>query len=122
MSQISDKNQGPASDGGALIEFGRALAAHRVRLNITQQKLAAEAGVSRSTVARLEAGESVQLSVLIRLLRALGLLERLGDLVPPTEISPVQVLENDGKVRRRASSAREQKEQPKQDWTWGDEQ
>jgi putative transcriptional regulator len=122
MSQNSDIKSAQGADGAALAGLGRAIAAYRVRLNIPQQQLAREAGVSRSTVTRLESGESVQLSGLVRILQALGLLNRLGDLVPSAEISPMQVLENDGKVRQRASAARREPEAEDGGWKWGEDQ
>ena len=122
MSQNSDTNSGHGADETAIAELGRSIAGYRVRRNITQQQLAKEAGVSRSTVTRLEAGESVQLSGLVRILQALGLLQRLEDLVPTTEISPMQVLENDGKLRQRASSARREPEKEEGGWKWVEDQ
>ncbi len=122
MSQFSDNAKEELAAIQALRSLGQRLAAHRVRRNITQQKLAREAGVSRSTLARLEGGDSVQLAAMVRILRALDLLERLSELIPATEISPLQVLDNDGKVRRRASSPRREKKVEREEWTWGEDQ
>ena len=119
MSQISGTN---LPEDEALSSLGRALAAHRVRKNITQSQLALESGVSRSTVARLESGESIQLSALVRVLQALGLADRLTELFPTAQVSPLQVLDNDGKVRKRASRRRQPKADNKGEWTWGEDQ
>ena len=70
------------SDHAALQALGRRLARHRLNRNLTQAALAAQAGVSTPTVQRIEQGQSSQAANLIRILRALGLLENLDALVP----------------------------------------
>ncbi len=88
--------------------------------NLTQAELARESGVSRSTVARLEQGESTQATNLIRILRVLDLLPNLEALIPEPGVSPLQQLKLRGKSRQRASRASdgEVQEEP---WSWGDE-
>lgn len=106
------------SDAVVLAELGRRIAQHRLNRNLTQDELAQEAGVSRSTVARFEQGESTQVTNLVRILRALGLLSNLDKLVPEPGVSPVQQLRMGGKSRRRASrKTRRAVEEP---WSWGD--
>ena len=100
--------------------LGRRLARHRLNRNLTQAAVAAEAGVSTLTVQRIEQGHSSQAANLIRILRALGLLENLDALVPEPAISPVQQARMRGRIRQRASS-RSGKPEPSIDWTWGDE-
>ena len=70
--------------------LGRRLARHRLNRNLTQAALAAEAGVSKLTVHRIEQGHSLQAVNLIRILRALGLLDNLDAVVPEPAISPIQ--------------------------------
>ena len=100
--------------------LGRRLARHRLNRNLTQAAVAAEAGVSTLTVQRIEQGHSSQAANLIRILRALGLLENLDALVPEPAISPVQQARMRGRIRQRASS-RSGKPEPSIDWAWGDE-
>jgi putative transcriptional regulator len=88
--------------------------------NLTQQQLAREAGVSKRTVIRLENGESSQLTNLVRVLRALGLLGNVDALVPAPLESPLARLKSKAKERRRASPAA-RKPEPGSTWTWGDE-
>jgi transcriptional regulator with XRE-family HTH domain len=107
------------SDDAVLAELGARLRRQRLELNRTQAALAHEAGVSKSTVERLEAGESVQLSSLVRVLRALGLSERLELAVPAPLPSPITLLERDGAARQRASGP--VAAAPTAPWTWGDE-
>lgn len=107
-----------------MAEIGTRLARLRLDRNLTQAELATEAGVSRRTVERVEAGESAQLSSLVRLLRALGVLENLDAFLPEPTLSPVEQLKLSGKTRRRASKGRRRKDAAKpaaKPWTWGDD-
>lgn len=106
------------TDGEVLEELGRRLARRRLDRNQTQRSLAREAGVSLSTVKRLEAGASTQLTNLVRVLRALDLVQNLDSLAPPPEVRPLERLERGEVPRRRASG---QGEEPAPGWRWGDE-
>jgi transcriptional regulator with XRE-family HTH domain len=90
------------ADDAVLEEFGARIAAVRLRRNLPQVALAREAGVSRNTVDRLERGISVDLKLLVRVLRALSLLDSFLAAVPPDEPSPMALLEARGHKRRRA--------------------
>ncbi|MGD0196540.1 MAG: helix-turn-helix transcriptional regulator [Solirubrobacteraceae bacterium] len=109
------------SDQALLAEIGRRLQTQRLDRNLTQDELAAEAGVSRDTVARLERGQSVSLSHALRILRALALLEGLAALIPEPLPSPLEQLERAGRRRRRAagSHATQRNEEPGGGWSWG---
>jgi transcriptional regulator with XRE-family HTH domain len=127
MSQNAAFTGGGASDEAVLAEIGTRLARARLERNLTQAALAAEAGVSRSTIKRLEAGGSSQLANLIRVLRALGWLGNLAALFPAASIRPLQALERDGARRQRAWSKRSRRwgaaasAKPSGGWSWGDE-
>jgi putative transcriptional regulator len=108
------------TDRWALGELGDRLARHRLNQNLTQDQLAREAGVSKRTIVRLESGQSSQVTNLIRVLRALGLLGNLDALVPPPLASPIEALKAKARQRRRASPARKEPK-PTSQWTWGDE-
>ncbi len=94
------------TDSLILTELGRRLARCRLNAGVTQSALAFEAGISKRTLVRIEAGESVQLTNFLRLLRALGLVENLEALVPPDEPGPMDLLRMRGKRRQRASPAK----------------
>jgi putative transcriptional regulator len=108
------------SDPAALAALGERLAHQRLQRNLTQEQLAREAGISKRTLIRLEQGESSQLTNLIRLLRALGLLDRLDAFIPPPVPSPLEQLKQRTKVRRRASPG-SKGDRPTTTWRWGDE-
>ena len=109
------------SDDAVLKEIGNRIARYRLNQDKTQAALAQEAGVSTRTMTRVEHGDSVQASSIIRILRALQLVENLGTVIPEPAVSPIQQLKMQGKQRQRASSksAKSKKQEP---WSWGDEE
>jgi putative transcriptional regulator len=109
-----------SSDHTILQELGTRIARYRLNGNWTQAALAREAGVSNRTLHRLEHGDSIQASNLIRILRALHLLENLESLVPEPAISPIQQARLQGKLRQRASSP-SRKSKQKGPWSWGED-
>ena len=108
------------TDRRALSELGDRLARHRLNRNLTQDQLARDAGVSKRTVVRLENGQSSQVTSLVRVLRALGLLDNLDALVPAPMASPIEALKAKARERRRASPA-SKKPKSGSAWTWGDD-
>lgn len=71
-----------------LNEIGVRLAKQRVQAKLTQAGLAEKAGVSKRTIERIEAGNSIQLSTMIQVLRVFKLLEPFG--LALSEEKPVQ--------------------------------
>jgi transcriptional regulator with XRE-family HTH domain len=115
------------TDEAVLSELGARLERQRLERNLTQRELAAQAGVERKAVQRIESGEPVKLTSFVRVLRALELLDVLEQLVPEPVPSPIELLKLHGKERRRASGqrgkrppGREQRAQGAP-WQWGDE-
>ena len=108
-----------AADTKRLTEhLGHGMAAERLARNLTQDQLAAEAGVSKNTVRRLEAGENVSLDALIRVMGALKIAGRLDALTPSLDVRPIERIRPAGKERRRASPA--SKPVAASRWAWGD--
>lgn len=110
-----------APDEATLKELGRRIARYRLNGNLSQDALAQEAGVSTRTVQRIEHGHSTQLTNLVRVLRALGLLGNLQAAVPEPPVSPLQQIRMQGKQRQRASSGADRQKQA-EPWSWGDEE
>ena len=108
------------TDEAVLSELGDRLSRLRLQRNLTQAQLAREAGVSKRTLIRLESGESIQVTNLIRVVRALGLLGNLDAFVPPPLSSPIAQLRSRKKERRRASPGVTKSGPPPQ-WIWGDD-
>jgi len=97
------------------------LVEHRLNRDLTQAELAARAGISTRTLARLESGEATQLENFLRVLLALGLEGGLDRLVPDIPPSPIQQLERARRVRKRASGRRKKPGAPAGDWSWGED-
>jgi transcriptional regulator with XRE-family HTH domain len=110
-----------------LTEIGLRLQRYRLERNLTQDQLADLAGVGRATLQRLERGESVQTTSLIKLLRTLDLLGALDAAIPAAVDSPIAALEREQRQRtRQRSSGRRASSGPGRDggtpWSWGDEE
>lgn len=112
------------TDDAVLAALGERIARQRIEANLTQAALAREAGVSKSTIERLEAGSGCELIRLIRVLRVLKLVEGFDALIPELPPSPIAELELRGKQRQRARRSRapaSRSETPKKPWTWGEQ-
>ena len=103
----------------AVEELAHRMARLRVERGITQAELAGMAGVGKSTIERIERGHDTQLSTLIRLLRVLGLSDRIDQLIPESTISPMDQLRGITEPPQRAR--RKKATEPDRPWTWGDE-
>jgi transcriptional regulator with XRE-family HTH domain len=106
------------SDEALLQELGHRVARLRLERNLTQAQLAEQAGISKRTLERLEAGAAAtQLSLFLRVLRQLDLLERLELLLPEQKPSPIALLQQKEGGRKRASRRTPLK--PAAPWSWG---
>lgn len=101
-------------------ELGRRAQQQRVGMNLTQTQLAAASGVSARTIERFEAGASIQLDKLIRILRALRLSDNLDQLIPSTAVRPLQLVGKKSTVRRRAHTGKRTNKPGQSGWVWGD--
>lgn len=110
------------SDDAVLIELGERIARLRIDRGYTQAMLAEQAGISKRTLERLEAGTSCQLTSLIRVLRELGVIGALEQLLPASRPGPMALLRGKGKQPQRVRPARAlQASEPDAEWKWGDE-
>jgi len=106
------------TDDAVLAELGQRLARRRIDMGLTQEELAAEAGVAKRTLERMEAGSTAQMKTVLRVFRVLDLMPRLESLLPERGPSPMELLKQKGKARQRASSGMvRESEEP---WHWGD--
>ena len=87
-----------------LLEIGGRIKKLRIGKKLTQQQLADKAGVSLFTIAKIEKGFSVSLSMLVAVLRVLRLLDNLELLLPDYQISPVELLKQKQKLDKRVRS------------------
>ncbi len=89
-----------------LREIGARLRSFRLQQNVTQARLAETAGVGHATVKRAEAGESIRLETIVKILRALGRVEALDSFLPEALVSPIRLAEERERGRRRARRSR----------------
>jgi putative transcriptional regulator len=115
------------TDAAVLAELGSRLERHRLERNWTQAELAAEAGVGQATVQRAERGQSVQMTSMIKLLRALELLAGLDLAIPESIDLPIARLEREQRGRRRRARGRRGQpggppvEDAGERWSWGEQ-
>jgi transcriptional regulator with XRE-family HTH domain len=113
------------TEAALLNEFGGRLERCRIDASLTQAQLAEEAGISKRTVERIEAGHSIDFAMLLRVLRVLKCLEALDQLVPASPQSPLMLLKGRGRERKRVKHSRHPPDDtgaPKSTppWKWGD--
>jgi len=107
-----------AGEGGEAGAATPTAAAPSAVCALTPEQLAEQAGISKRTLERLEAGAAAtQLSLFLRVLRQLDLLERLELLLPEPQPSPLALLEQQKPTRQRASRRRVAKSATA--WSWG---
>src|ERR1700734_2568801 len=94
------------TDIAVLHEIGDRLERRRIDAQLTQAQLAEEAGISKRTVERIEAGHSTDFVMLLRVLRVLNLLEALDQSVPDLPQSPLVLLKGRGRTRKRVGHSR----------------
>ncbi len=107
------------SDPAVLDELGSRVSRSRLDREWTQAYLAKEAGVSRPTVERMERGDSTQMTSFIRVLRALGLLERLDNVLQEETVRPLDLIGHASRRRKRAPST--PGKSMSGEWQWGED-
>jgi transcriptional regulator with XRE-family HTH domain len=118
MADISDNKLMAASDTALMETIGGFIRHHRLQQNKTQEQLAREAGIVRSTLGLFERGENTSLLVFIQLLRSLKLLYLLQEFQIKKEISPLLLanLEQSKRIRATRKSSDKKISTRKSDW------
>ena len=110
----TNSNYTQMSDGAIVAHIGSFVKHTRVQQNTTQAQLAERSGLNRWTISQIENGESITLSSLIRILRALDCLYVLDEFNYSDEISPLEYAKlKKQKVKKRVrnkSSAKNDKD------------
>lgn len=99
---ISSKNWFEMNDSALIETIGAFVKHHRLTQNKTQQQLATEAGINRSTVAQIENGGKINLQSLLQALRVLNLLHVMDSFIVQEQISPLQLAKLEQNKRKRA--------------------
>jgi transcriptional regulator with XRE-family HTH domain len=113
MNDISYISLAYMSDKALMEQIGAFIKHHRLRQNKTQEMLAEEAGISRSTLSLLERGETVTVLTLLQVLRVLDQLHILDVFRVHEPVSPMALAKLEKKKRKRASK----KDTPDQKWS-----
>jgi transcriptional regulator with XRE-family HTH domain len=104
-----------------LSELGGRVAAWRLARGLTQEQLAFRADIGRATLQRLEAGASVQLTSLVKLLRSVGMLDTLDVLLRESVRPTVDSGQSDGqRPRQRAPRQHRGRSAGDGRWQWVD--
>src|SRR3546814_15063182 len=88
-----------------LSDLGKQIEAYRISRNLKQAELAEMAGISRSTLARLEAGNGGTIDSLARIMRALEIEDRLLDVMPDDKLRTLDPRSDTRKARQRVGQA-----------------
>ena len=78
------------SDAAIVAQIGNYIKNTRIQYNKTQAQVANESGLNRWTISKIENGESITLSSLIQILRALQQLYLLENFQFKEQISPLE--------------------------------
>ena len=91
------------TDRAIVKEIGNRIKKQRLLKNYSQNELAERAGISISTLQKLEYGTPSSIKTLIQVLRALKEIEHLNNFIPEPGPSPIELQKLKGKIRKRAS-------------------
>ncbi len=104
------------SDKAIVRDIGKRIRQMRLNKNISQKTLSEKIGIHRVTLSKIERGQRISLLTLIQIMRGLGELQRLENIVPEDIISPIQLAKLQGKKRKRASRQIEILEEKEPEW------
>lgn len=118
MNDLSYINWSAISDNEIARHIGEFVKHHRMQQDKTQEMLAKEAGISRSTLSLLERGETVTVATLIQVLRVLDQLQVFDRFSVVQQLSPLLLAKAEQKKRQRVvPSGKKNKETNKEiDW------
>ena len=114
----TNKNWVAMSDNAIIAAIGEFIKHKRLQENKTQAQLATEAGINRWTLGQIEKGQSVTLSSLIQVLRALNLLYLLDGFTINETISPIEYARMQEKKRQRAGRKKNTETDNNDDLGW----
>ena len=106
MNENSYTDWNVVSDDGILKQIGKFIRHHRMQQNKTQDMLAKDAGISRSTLSLLERGKTVTVATLIQALRVLDKLQALEGFDITQQQSPILLAKAEKKKRQRIVPSR----------------
>lgn len=109
------ENRAVRNSDAVVCEVGAHLRELRLYRNVSQEELADKAGISISTLRKLESGSGGSLRTLVCVLAALGRLEWLNTLAPVPTVNPLSLTKRNAQTRQRASRSRKTYQAAKED-------
>lgn len=106
-----------SNEKSILSEIGNRIQQYRVSLNITQAEFAKKCGISLKTIARIENGDDLKMSNLIKILNEFNILDNLDSLIPEPQPDYKAMFE-EKTTRKRA---RPDKKKSDDNWVWGED-
>jgi len=108
------------SDAEIVSGLGDIIRQFRLQQNITQEKFAVKAGLSRSAICELENGKTAtSLITIVQVLRALEQLQVFDAWKPADEDKPLKMAKMPGKIRLRASiQVKYDRKKEENEWEW----
>lgn len=103
MSDISYINWLSMPDFALAQNLGTFVKHHRLLQNKTQEQIAQEANISRSTLSLMEKGETVTMASFLAVLRVLNLLHVMDAFKVENQISPLELAKLEQKKKKKAS-------------------
>jgi len=101
MTDKSFDSYASMSDKALTIQMGSFVKHHRMNQHKSQDELAKEAGISRSTLSLLERGESVTIPTLIQVIRVLNQLQIMNVFEVKDSPSPLELAKRQKQKRQR---------------------
>jgi len=118
MIENSDINWNAMGDKAILKMMGQFIRETRLSQNKTQQQLADDAGIARSTLTLLEGGSGGALLSLIQVLRMLDQLHLCKSFQISTQISPLLLAKQAKNKRQRASQTADKNNPTTKETNW----
>ncbi len=107
------------SDSAIVNELGTFLRQIRLQQNLTQQKLAEKAGLSRSAIHEMENGKSAtSLITIVQVLRSLKQLQLFNSWKSDNQASTVRMTNSKVKVRLPATQKTIHRKKAENEWEW----
>lgn len=102
-----------------LSKIGNKIKQYRLSLNLTQFDVASRCRLSTRTISRIENGEDVKVSVLVKIINGLNLGDNFDMLIPQAGLNYKAIYEN----RRSPKRARVNRKtsQSSTSWVWGED-
>lgn len=110
------------SNSEILQDIGEAIKAKRLVLNMSQQELADQVGISRVSVVNLEnANGNLSLQNLIAIMKVLGMTQNLSAVFSPPEASPVLAAKAQKRKAQQRVRRSENKVSEDDEFKWGED-